>query len=141
MNCPYENKKLDQRIYFIKRKVVGNVVAVLHALDNRRELKLISPFSRVVKKNEIHELIITDEKNASPGKEVNNIAYIGFVMIKKGGIILVGDQLVIDSNLIGRVIGFDDTHMPNHQNIVLYSDNLKTGKSLDIKLEDVVIFQ
>lgn len=141
MKCPYEDKKINQRICFMKRKVVGCIVAVLHAIDNHRGLKLISPFSRAVKNNEIHELIITDEEGASLGEEVNNVVYIGFIMIEKGGIILVGDQLITKGRLIGRVVGFDNTHMPNHQNIVLYSDNLKTGKDLNIKTEDFVIFQ
>ncbi|MGD9552696.1 MAG: hypothetical protein AB7V60_06295, partial [Candidatus Caldatribacteriota bacterium] len=127
--------------YSSKRKIQSSVVAVLQLVMEGRGLNLIKPISRAVKKNEIHELIVTDEKEAKPGSVVNQISYIAFIEISQGGVIVVGDEVYWNNNLLGIVAGFDDTHMPNHQNIVLYSIKRVTGKDLHINIEDPIIIQ
>ncbi len=52
---------------------------------------------------------------------------------------VVGDKVYWNNNLLGIVAGFDDTHMPNHQNIILYSPKISIGKKLNIRLEDKII--
>ena len=39
---------------------------------------------------------------------------------------------------IGTIAGFDDTHMPNHMNIVIAQDRLQSGAELGLKLEEPV---
>lgn len=56
----------------------------------------------------------TSEKNTAPGEVVNNVANLGFFEVNEGGVIIIGDNVYIEEKLIGKVIGFDDTHMPNH---------------------------
>ena len=55
-------------------------------MDNRG-LKLIQPQSKGIIKNEIHELIVTDERDAGPGTIVNSVAYVAFIEIQIGGVI------------------------------------------------------
>lgn len=138
---PYAKGLIKKNPYGEKRIIQSFVVAILQLEMEDRRLSLITPKSRVVKKNEIHELIITDEKEAKPGALVNKVAYIAFIEIDKGGIVVVGDEVYWKDYLLGKVAGFDDSHMPNHQNIVLYSSKRNTGKELNIKLEDPIIFK
>ena len=127
--------------YAKKRVIEGDVVAVLDASIDRRGLKLIIPPTRAVRKNEIHEIITTEEKTAAPGETVNNISYVAFFEVQQAGVIAVGDEMEIGGKIIGRVAGFDVTHMPNHQNIVLMVDKKQTGVELDIDLEERVVFK
>ncbi|MBP8717660.1 MAG: hypothetical protein KBI07_01030 [Candidatus Atribacteria bacterium] len=141
MMDPHASGLVTKNTYSSKRKIQSSVVAVLQLVMEGRELNLIKPISRAVKKNEIHELIVTDEKEAKPGSVVNQVSYIAFIEISQGGVIVVGDEVYWNNNLLGIVAGFDDTHMPNHQNIVLYSTKRVTGKDLHINIEDPIIIQ
>ena len=136
---PYANGLIDKNPFGAKRIIQSSVVAILQLELKGRGLKLIQPRSRVLKKNELHELMVTDEKVAKPGEAVNNVAYIAFIEILKGGVMVVGDKVYWNNNLLGIVAGFDDTHMPNHQNIILYSPKISTGKELGIQVEDPVV--
>lgn len=136
---PYANGLIDKNPFGAKRIIQSSVVAILQLELKGRGLKLIQPRSRVLKKNELHELMVTDEKVAKPGEAVNNVAYIAFIEILKGGVMVVGDKVYWNNNLLGIVAGFDDTHMPNHQNIILYSPKISTGKKLNIRLENKII--
>ena len=138
---PYVSGVLKKSPYVNKKVVKGNIVVILGSIIENRELNLIIPHSRVVKKNEVHEIMTTSEKNAAPGEVVNSVAYIGFFEVNEGGVILIGDDVYIEGKLIGKVVGFNDTHMPNHQNIVLYSSENKTGPELNINLEDKILFK
>ena len=106
----------------------------------KRGLQLIPSYTRALLKNEIQELIITDEKKAGPRKKVNNISYLGFVRIEEGGIVAVGDKAYLEGIIIGEVAGFDETHMPNHWNIVIKSSKKATGIELNAPIEGEFIF-
>ncbi len=136
---PYASGLISKSPYGSKRIIHASIVAILQLNMDNRGLKLIQPQSRVLKKNEIHELIVTDERDAGPGTIVNSVAYVAFIEIQIGGVMVVGDEVYCNKILLGTVAGFDDTHMPNHQNIVLYSPKRITGKELNISLEDPVI--
>jgi len=138
---PHASGLVTKNTYSSKRKIQSSVVAVLQLEMEGRGLNLIKPISRAVKKNEIHELIVTDEKEAKPGAVVNRVSYIAFLEISQGGVIVVGDEVYWNNKLLGAVAGFDDTHMPNHQNIILYSPKRVTGKDLHISIEDTIIIQ
>jgi len=138
---PHASGLVDKDTYSSKRKIQSSVVAVLHLEIEGRGLNLIKPISRALKKNEIHELIVTDEEEAKPGAVVNRVSYIAFIEIYRGGVMVVGDEVYWNNNFLGTVAGFDDTHMPNHQNIVLYSVKRVTGKDLHINIEEPIIIQ
>jgi len=138
---PYESGKILmtdlRRVYHAKSVIKGIVVAVLnHKLDNR-QLKLIKTPSRAVKRSEIHELIGTNE-TAFPGSEVNKVWYVGFFEVINGGIIIYGDNVYVNNRKIGTVIGFDETHMPNHINIIVKLEESKTGAELGIRVGDEI---
>ena len=139
---PYKDKLFKAASpYASKTPVTGRLVCVLNAVMEERGLELCPYPSRAVLKNEIHELILTDEVTARPTQTVNRIAYLGFFEVLEGGILLEGDLLQINEKTIGALAGFDFTHLPNHMNLVIKtSDALKTGTELVLQCGDPVSF-
>ena len=130
---------LVQRNPFVKRKkILGEVVAVMDLKLTTRRLVLIEPRSRALKRGEIHELIVTDEEGAKPGAEVNRAAYLCMFEVKDGGVIVVGDRVVSKGVILGSVVGFDETHAPNHINIVLKGEKFLTGAELGLDIGDLI---
>ena len=119
----------------------GRFVAVLKNKREQRGFKLILPNTRAIRRHEIHELIVTDESTAAPGVTVNRIAGLGFVEFTDGGILAQGDVLLVGSTVIGRVVGFDESHMPNHQNIIVHGPELRSGIERGFGIRDAVTFR
>jgi hypothetical protein len=126
-------------VYASRRDVNGRVVAVLRGVTDRRGLQLTDVRSRAVPKYAIHELMTTDE-DAGLGSDVDRVALLGFFEVETGGVILVGDDAYSGNTLLGTVAGFDETHMPNHQNICLRVNNLVDGETMGLSVEDAVRF-
>ncbi len=126
--------------YAANRPVKGGVVTVLDSTHEERGLKLISTYSRALKKNSIHELIATDEVEKKPGDTANRIAYLAFFEVSRGGCIIVGETLFVDGKAIGQIIGFDETHEPNHINIIIGVKKRRTGPQLKIGLGSTIKF-
>lgn len=141
MGDPYREALLKENPFSAKREVRGKLVVVLTGKLENRSLHLISPISRAVQKNEVHELIVTDEREAEPGKVVERVAYLGFVEFDCGGVLVAGDEVSYGSIVLGRIAGFDETHLPNHLNIVLYSPGRLDGAELGLRLESVISFK
>jgi hypothetical protein len=133
---------MDQKIsvdpILPRRETTGTVVAVLRTSRDDRGLKLIRERTRCIRRFDIHELIITDENNPKPGGVVDHIGYLAFVEFEVGGVIAIGDLISIDGKPIGRLAGFDETHAPNHMNIVLQSQDRTTGLARGLKLGPVL---
>ena len=83
-------------------------------------------------------MILTDE-DKKPGDNVNKIAYIGFFAVKESTVIIVGDEVKINGQVIGNIAGFDETHMPNHYNIVIYGEERTSGNERNLDLDDEVV--
>ena len=141
MTDPYKAGMFSQSPYASKREVSGRLAVVLRGKLEDRGLSMIPPISRAVQKNDIHELIITDEAGAGPGKRVDRIAYAGFVEIINGGVLLAGDQLVCAGRSLGSIAGFDQTHLPNHLNIVVLAAERLDGVELGLTLESELVFK
>jgi hypothetical protein len=120
---PYDFKKIGLNVYGDRRNVEGETVALLHIEFQDRGLKLIETKSRAVRIQEIHELMITDEKTA-PGENADRVRAICFFEITKSGLIVIGDNVLIEDRYLGKVTGYDLTHMPNHMNIVIKTVSL-----------------
>ncbi len=118
--------------YVAKSDVSGRVVAVLRGVTDQRGLYLTAFRSRAVPAGEIHELMITDE-NCDVETTVNRVALIAFFEVLDGGVVLLDDTVTIGERIVGSVAGFDETHMPNHQNICL-SGELRDGESIEIRV-------
>ena len=133
---PYQSNMFKKaNPYYKKNTVRGRNVVVLSEYFDNRGLQLIRPISRAVKQHDVHEMIITDE-SAQPGDTVNRIAYLCFVEITSSGVILRGDDVRINGKSVGEISGFDETHMPNHLNIVIKGNQYLCGKDLNIQLND-----
>ena len=137
---PYKIDLIEKVPFAKKNRVFSKLVAIMDMELKKRGLQLIPAYTRALQKNEIHELIITDEKNAGPRKKVNNVSYLGFVRIEEGGIVAIGDKVSLEGKIIGEVAGFDETHMPNHWNIVIKSSKKATGIKLNAPIEGEIIF-
>lgn len=137
MGDPYKAAMVNVGNYVHKRDVVARLVVILKGKLEDRGLNLIVPVSRAVQKHEVHELIVTDEQVA-PGSRVGRIAYIGFMEIVQGGMIITGDQVACGDEVLGRIAGFDETHLPNHLNIVIQvanrQDGIDFGATLDAEI-------
>lgn len=130
---PYKAGMFKKNPYAKKREIKGQIVVVLDGKFEERGLQLITPISRCIRANEIHELILTDE-DASPGMRVDRIAYLGFVEIEQGSVMVAGDKIFLGDRLIGTIAGFDETHMPNHLNIVIKANERMTGLELGAEI-------
>ena len=141
MKDPYASGMFKENPYYAKSDIQGNLVVVLRGAYEERGLELIKPVSRCVQKNEIHELIASDEPDIGPGGKVNKIAYLGFVEILQGGVLTTGDGLFWNGQRIGFIAGYDETHMPNHLNIVIRCDKRITGEQLGCLPGDGITFR
>ena len=126
--------------YAANRPVKGEAITVLDSTHEARGLKLIPTYSRALPKNSIHELIATDERDKKPGDTANRIAYLAFFEVSRGGCIIVGETLFVDGKAIGEIVGFDETHEPNHLNIIIGVKSRKTGPQLKIKVGSKIKF-
>jgi hypothetical protein len=126
--------------YVAKRPVTGRVVCVLDARSERRGMQLEAHRSRAVPAGQIHELALTDDSAAGPGVRVDRVAYVGFVELERGGVLLVGDWVTVGERELGQVVGFDETHFPNHLNILVGGAAWETGGSLGVRVEAPVVF-
>ena len=126
-------------VYASKRDVTGEVVVVLRGVTDQRGLSIEDLRSRAVPRYAIHELMSTDE-SGDLGTTANRVALLAFFEVTTGGVILVGDEVHIGGRRVGVVAGFNETHMPNHQNICLRVDQLIDGESLELQVGDPVVF-
>ncbi len=131
---PYARKLIRRDFFHAKRPVGGTVVVVLDGYLENRALSLIQPISRAYPQHAIIELIATDEASAEPGGSVQAIAYLGFVELLASGVIVVGDEVVARGEVVGTIAGYDDTHMPNHQNVIVSVARRVSGKDLGWKV-------
>jgi len=123
--------------YASSSAVVGRVVAVLRGVTETRGLALAGHRSRAVTTGAVHELMITDEDARQEGR-VDRVALLAFVEILEAGVILLDADVTIGDSSVGVIAGFDETHMPNHQNICLRGD-LQDGESRSIAVGDKVV--
>lgn len=141
MSDPYKRKLVNHDFYYSKVDINGKFVVVLDGKLENRALNLIQPISRAFPQHTIIELIGTDEQDVKPGSIVNSICYIGFVELLNSGVILTGDKIFWNDTEIGTITGYDDTHMPNHQNTIVFMKERVSGKDLGIKRDDKLLIK
>lgn len=139
MSDPYARGMFSQNPYAQKTDVGGKLVVLLRGKYPDRGLNLIKPISRTLNAGEVHELIVTAE-DAKPGNTVGSIAYIGFFVVQESGVIVRGDELKVGDKVIGQLAGFDETHMPNHLNIVIHGQEMD-GEERGLALGERVVFR
>lgn len=135
---PYKKGLIRSNLFVKKEQVRGRLVAVLRGQLENRGLELIKPPSRVVNKDEIHELILTHKPPL--GNKVHSIAYLGFFVVDTGGVILKGDKVLWQDQGIGELLGYDSTHLPNHMNIIILGQKRLSGEEMGLSLGDTITF-
>lgn len=130
--------KFNRDLYFLKKPCIGKLVVVLDGKLENRNLKLTMFHSRAISKGQIHELIVTNDNNTTIGGTVDRVAYIGFFEVEEGSLVVIEDKVRIGNHEIGQVSGFDETHMPNHLNIVVKSDSFACGAERGLILHEEV---
>jgi hypothetical protein len=117
----------------LKRPIEGHIVKVLTHTLLDRGMELIEFESRCLQQREIHELVATDHDALVAGSRVDRVAFLGFVEVAQGGVADRDDVVVIDGVEVGRVVGFDDCHFPNHYNIVIRAPVLANGADIGLR--------
>jgi hypothetical protein len=123
-----------------KRNVESVIVKRLHHMRSDRGMTLMNVESRCVQRGEVHELVTTDQLASRPGDQIDRVGFIGFVEILNAGVIEIGDVVLVNDNKLGRVVGFDGCHFPNHYNVLVGCDRLWTSDGLQIDVDQPVVF-
>jgi hypothetical protein len=116
-------------------KIETHFVAILghQSLDRRM---IASPHhTRCIQDGEIHELVYVAE---SPDGliDLNDAWYLGFIKFPQGGVLAKGMTIEINGQGKGKLIGFDETHFPNHLNLLISDQNPQNGQDMSLKLND-----
>jgi hypothetical protein len=135
MAARFDPNGTQQRPDYPRSPLEALMVGVMRLSVRDRGLSLIPQASRCLRTHDIHEFILTEEA-AGPGSRVGDVAYLGFASFVQGGVAMAGDEVRVGANVIGWIVGFDETHMPNHMNIVLRVARLQTGIELGVALGD-----
>ncbi len=139
---PYARGRHKKYPMPFKLEVPGRMVVISNNRHDDRGLHLITPFTRAVLQHELHELMLTDERDARPGAVVNRTATLGFFEVNRTGLLAWGDELWIGNRLVGEVVGFDLTHFPNHMNVVCVAKEERLdGVAMGLKLDDPLRFR
>lgn len=128
------------RGYPVRAPLAALFVGVLDNRNDERGLALIRERTRCVRRYDVHELILTDESAAAPGGTVKGVHYVGFVEFQAGGVLMEGDRVTIAGETIGTVAGFDESHFPNHYNVVIKGPRRITGVELGQNPGDPIVF-
>lgn len=123
-----------------KREVVGTLVKVLLHTRTERGMRLEPYASRCVRRGEVHELVVTDQRDSMAGARIDRVGFLGFVEIEAAGVLDRGDALSVAGRPVGTVLGFDACHFPNHYNILVRAPELVSGGDLGLAPETAVAF-
>jgi hypothetical protein len=121
-----------------KRAVRSRVVKVLVHRRDDRGMRLEPFASRCVRRGEVHELVTTDHPVTA--ERIDRVGFLGFVEIDDAGVIDRGDEVWLEGELIGTVLGFDACHHPNHYNILISTPRPHTGPEVGMHPERTVRF-
>lgn len=135
-----------------KREVHGTLVAISGLRLHDRGTELMHPGSRAFPRFAIVELTATDENHARPGGRIDSVLYVGFFEATQGGIVTVGQKVILRNLVVGYVAGFSDVHEPNHLNVLYIADEQFAEKyikpyedrelvKLGLTLGDEVLFE
>ncbi|MFD8497341.1 DUF6917 domain-containing protein [Amycolatopsis sp. NPDC059657] len=107
--------------------------AVMRHRRNDRRMVPSAWRTRCLRAGEIHEFILCTP-SADRSEPMDDVSYLGFAEILDGGVLAVGDELRSGEHLLGTVHGFDETHFPNHYNILIAAQRLDTGVELGLEV-------
>ena len=124
-----------EKLFSEKSVVCGKWVAIMDYARQDRGIILTAFRTRCLTQHEIHEFIVCGP-DVIPNKPIDKVAYLGFGEITEGGVVEIGDSVYSDKRLIGTILGFDETHVPNHYNVIIKMDTPLSGHTLGLKLAE-----
>lgn len=124
-----------------KRAVAGVLVKVLVHRRDDRGMRLEPFASRCVRHGEVHELVTTDHGETAAGARIDRVGFLGFLEVTSAGVIDRGDELCVDGEPVGTVLGFDGCHLPNHYNLLVRTAAPRTGQELGLRPEQRIEFR
>jgi hypothetical protein len=124
-----------------RREARAHIVLVYGHKRHGRAMRLAPYWTRCVRQGDIDELVVT-VRGAQSGDQslVDDVAYIGFVEFEHGSVVVVGDRVLVGDRPLGTLLGFDETHAPNHVNLVVEARELLSGAERRVGVEDTVRF-
>lgn len=123
-----------------KLPVSTRVVRLLFHVADDRGMTLSPAGSRCVPVGQIHELVTTTDRPVNAGDVVDNVGFLGFVEFKDPAMLCRGDEVWLGDLRLGTVAGFDESHFPNHYNILIRSERLWTAGAVDLRPLDEIRF-
>lgn len=123
-----------------KRAVTATLVKVLLHRRDDRGMTLEPYASRCVRAGEVHELVTTDHADTRPGARIDRVGFLGFAEMDRGGVLDRGDIVHVGGHIVGRVLGFDACHWPNHLNVLILVETPVSGADLGLVPETPVHF-
>lgn len=124
-----------------KRPPRARFVKLLFHRSADRGMRLIEHASRCVRGGEIHEVLTTDHRGLALGDRVDRVGFLGFVEFHVGGVVDRGDRVLLEGAPIGRVVGFDDCHFPNHYNVLIEASRLACSREAGAELGSELRFE
>ena len=118
----------------------GVLVRVLSHTRTDRGMTLAPFATRCVLRGSVHELVTTDQRRQTAGNAIDRVGFVGFIEFANSGLIARGDMVYRKGDRVGTVLGFDECHAPNHYNLLIETEELLTGLSLGMGIEDSVEF-
>lgn len=135
---PYSEFDIDPDEAFPEgRPVEGTVVTVLDFRLPERTFELLDTLTRALTRHDIHEVIAIDG-GAQPGEVATGATYVCFFEVERGGVVTTGMDVSIGGEKIGEIVGYDETHAPNHLNILCRAEPPQTGRESDFDVESDV---
>lgn len=108
-------------------------VMILGHVRDDRIMKAAAYVTRCVRAGEIHEFVkVPDVADASD--QYRGAAYVGFAEFRNAAVIHVGQGLWINETLVGKIVGFDETHLPNHMNILIGTPDRVSGVDMGLRV-------
>lgn len=123
-----------------KAPTIGSLAKLwFHSRDDRG--MILAPWgSRCLAAGELHELVVTDQLDGAAGDRIDRVGFLGHLEIATGGVVEKGDRVFLGKEPLGTVLGFDESHFPNHYNILIAADRLVTADLAGAALGDEVSF-
>lgn len=122
-----------------KEDCVAAMVKLLFHTRDDRGMELSEWGSRCVAAGEIHELVTTTDKPVREGDHVNNVGFLGFAEFLQATVLECGDEVWLGSDRrIGKIVGFDECHFPNHYNVLIKVPTLVAAADLNLRTGDSI---
>jgi predicted dehydrogenase len=122
-----------------KVDVRTTVVRLLFHETVHRGMRLAAAGSACIRAGDVHELVVTRDDVDIAGALVDHVAYIGFVEFAAPAMLTRGDTFWYGDQCLGTFAGYDESHLPNHLNLVLHGDRLVTAEDLDLRPQDTIV--